>query len=125
MTQPQRDRLAAAQAGLLRALMADGAPPPGFDEDRLRIEKRALRNKRRGIVEMLRPDVADELGDRFRPVFDAYAEAHPKEDGVRFREDAARFAEWAVAQGHLPPPKKKRWWHRATQQPDRPPPSSP
>lgn len=114
MTRPQRDRLAAAQTELLRALLADGAVPPGFDEDRVRIEKRALRNKRRGIVEMLRPDVADELGERFRPLFDAYARTHPKEDGTRFREDAARFADWAVAQGELKPPKKKRWWQRTT-----------
>ncbi|ONI92350.1 hypothetical protein ALI22I_04200 [Saccharothrix sp. ALI-22-I] len=114
MTQPQRDRLGAAQAELLRALLADGATPKGFDEDRVRIEKRALLNKRRGIVEMLRPDVAAELGERFRSLFDAYARTHPKEVGTRFREDAARFAEWAVANNHLTPPKKKRWWQRAT-----------
>jgi hypothetical protein len=114
MTQPQRERLGAAQAELLRALLADGKTPDGFDEDRVRIEKRALLNKRRGIVEMLRPDVAAELGERFRPLFDAYAQAHPKEAGTRFREDAARFAEWAVANNHLTPPKRKRWWRRAT-----------
>jgi hypothetical protein len=114
MTQPQRDRLAAAQAELLRALLSDGDVPSGFDEDRVRIEKRALLNKRRGIVERLRPDVAAELGERFRPLFDTYATAHPKEDGTRFRGDAARFAEWALARGALTPPKKKRWWRRAT-----------
>lgn len=114
MTRPQRERLAAAQAELLRALLADGAVPEGFDAERVRIEKRALLNKRRGIVEMLRPDVAAELGDRFRPLFDAYAKAHPKEVGTRFREDAASFAEWAIARGELPPPNKKRWWRRAT-----------
>ncbi|WP_158842746.1 hypothetical protein [Saccharothrix deserti] len=113
MTQPQRDRLGAAQAELLRALLADGEVPAGFDEERVRIEKRALLNKRRGIVEMLRPDVAAELGERFRPLFDAYARAHPKEVGTRFREDAARFAEWAVARGESTAP-KKRWWRRAT-----------
>ncbi|MFE2751894.1 hypothetical protein ACFXGA_07800 [Actinosynnema sp. NPDC059335] len=112
MTQPQRDRLAAAQAELLRALLADGDAPAGFDEERLRVERRALLNKRRGIVEMLRPDVAAELGERFRPLFDAYARAHPKEVGTRFREDAARFAEWAVRRGELKP-RKRRWWRRA------------
>ena len=114
MTQPQRERLAAAQAELLRALLADGDVPEGFDAERVRVEKRALLNKRRGIVEVLRPDVAAELGDRFRPLFDAYAGSHPKEVGTRFREDAARFAEWATARGELTPPKRKRWWHRAT-----------
>ncbi|WP_367130546.1 hypothetical protein [Saccharothrix sp. HUAS TT1] len=114
MTGPQRERLAAAQAELLRALLAGGEAPAGFDPDRFRVEKRALLNKRRGIVEALRPDVAAELGERFRPLFDAYAADHPKEVGTRFREDAARFAEWAVARGELAPPKKKRWWRRAT-----------
>ncbi|XVS66310.1 hypothetical protein ACQPYE_09710 [Actinosynnema sp. CA-299493] len=114
MTRPQRDRLAAAQAELLRALLADGDVPEGFDAERVRIEKRALLAKRRGIVAMLRPEVAAELGDRFRPLFDAYAGGHPKEVGTRFREDAARFAEWATARGELVPPKKKRWWRRAT-----------
>ncbi|MEU4445824.1 hypothetical protein AB0K14_31170 [Actinosynnema sp. NPDC050801] len=114
MTRPQRERLAAAQAELLRALLADGAVPEGFDPERVRVEKRALLSKRRGIVEMLRPDVAVELGERFRPLFDAYAGAHPKEVGTRFREDAARFAEWAAARGELAPPRKRRWWQRAT-----------
>ncbi|MEU4743979.1 hypothetical protein AB0G02_26420 [Actinosynnema sp. NPDC023658] len=115
MTQPQRDRVGAAQAELLRALLAGGSPPAGFDEQRLRVERRALLNKRRGIVEMLRPEVAVELGERFRPLFDAYASAHPKEVGTRFREDAARFVEWAVERGELrrkEPPKKSRWWRR-------------
>ncbi|MCC8249663.1 hypothetical protein [Saccharothrix luteola] len=114
MTGPQRDRLAAAQAELLRALLADGDVPAGFDAERVRIEKRALLTKRRGIVEMLRPEVAVELGDRFRPLFDAYAKEHPKEVGTRFREDAARFAEWATARGELQPPRRRRWWRRAT-----------
>lgn len=117
MTGPQRERLGAAQAELLRALLADGAVPEGFDAERVRVERRALLNKRRGIVAMLRPDVAAELGDRFRALFDAYATGHPREDGTRFREDAARFAEWAVARGELSPPtrpKKSRWWRRAT-----------
>ncbi|WP_433270461.1 hypothetical protein ACQPZF_09840 [Actinosynnema sp. CS-041913] len=112
MTRPQRDRLAAAQAELLHALLGNGKPPEGFDPDRLRVEARALLNKRRGIVAMLRPDVADALGDRFRPLFADYARAHPRRAGSRAREDAAAFAEWAVAQGELPPPKKARWWRR-------------
>ncbi len=114
MTRPQRERLAAAQAELLHALLGDGEPPAGFDPERLRVEAQALRNKRRGIVAMLRPDVADELGDRFRPLFDTYARTHPRHEGTRFREDAATFAEWAVAQGELRPPRKPRWWQRRT-----------
>ncbi|GAA1342894.1 hypothetical protein GCM10009660_30800 [Catellatospora bangladeshensis] len=112
MTRPQRDRLAAAQAELLRALLGDGEPPAGFDPDRLRVEARALLNKRRGIVAALRPEVADALGERLRPLFDGYARAHPRRAGSRAREDAAAFAEWAVARGELPPPRKPRWWRR-------------
>ncbi|NUT53318.1 MAG: hypothetical protein HOV94_39435 [Saccharothrix sp.] len=110
MTQPQRDRLHAAQLELLRALLADGEVPAGFDVERVRIERRALLNKRRGIVESLRPEVAAELGARFRPLFEDYARAHPKEAGTRFREDAARFAEWAVARGELARPKRRGKW---------------
>ncbi|MBW4717481.1 hypothetical protein [Saccharothrix obliqua] len=114
MTEPQRERLAAAQAGLLRALLADGTPPAGFDPERLRVEARSLLNKRRGVVAALRPDVAAELADRFRPLFDEYARAHPRRDGTRFREDAAAFAEWATARGELTPPRRRRWWRRGT-----------
>ncbi|CCH29188.1 hypothetical protein ABZ816_38555 [Actinosynnema sp. NPDC047251] len=114
MTQPQRDRLAAAQAELLHSLMADGPPPAGFDPERLRVEARSLLNKRRGIVAMLRPEVAAELGERFRPLFDEYARAHPRRTGSRFREDAAAFAAWATERGELAPPPKRRWWRRAT-----------
>ncbi|MEJ2853034.1 MULTISPECIES: hypothetical protein [unclassified Saccharothrix] len=114
MTQPQRERLAAQQGELLRALLGDGEPPSGFDQERLRVEARALLNKRRGIVAALRPDLADVLGDRFRPLFDSYARAHPRQAGTRFREDAAAFADWAVARGELPAPRKQRWWRRGT-----------
>ncbi|MFT7840590.1 hypothetical protein Q5530_30985 [Saccharothrix sp. BKS2] len=110
MTQPQRDRLAAAQAELLRALLAGGSAPPGFAADRVEVERRALLNKRRGIVASLRPEVAAELGNRFRPLFDEYAGQHPRQVGTRFREDAAAFAEWAAARGELSPPPRKRWW---------------
>ncbi|GGP73250.1 hypothetical protein [Saccharothrix coeruleofusca] len=112
MTGPQRDRLAAAQAELLRALLAGGEPPAGFDRDRLRIEARALLNKRRGIVAALRPDLVEALGERFRPLFDDYARAHPRREGTRMRQDAAAFAEWAAARGELEPPRKRRWWQR-------------
>ncbi|WP_199443909.1 hypothetical protein [Umezawaea beigongshangensis] len=107
----QRERLAAAQAGLLRALLAGGDVPEGFDPQRIAVEARALLAKRRGIVAMLRPDVADELGERFRPLFDAYATAHPREAGSRARQDAAAFAEWAEERGELTPP-RRRWWRR-------------
>lgn len=110
-----RERLAAAQAELLRALLADGPIPAGFDESRFVVERRALLSKRRGVAAMLGPEVANELGDRFRPLFDEYATAHPRTAGSRAREDAAKFAEWARDRGELSPVEtpRKRWWRRS------------
>ena len=104
-----RERLASRQAELLNALLANGPAPAGFDEQRLGVERRALLSKRRGIVRMLGPAVADELGDRFRPLFDAYALENPRRAGSRAREDAAAFAEWCRASGELSVKRKARW----------------
>lgn len=94
-----RQRLAHQQAQLLRALLADGPPPPGFDSARLAIEAGVLRAKRRGIVARLRPDLPGALGEAFGPLFDDYAAENPRADGVRARQDADLFAEWLAAQG--------------------------
>lgn len=94
-----RERLAAQQAGLLRALLAGGPPPPGFDSARLAVETGVLRAKRRGIVARLRPDVAAALGETFGPLFDEYAAENPRADGVRARQDADLFADWLAAHG--------------------------
>ena len=58
---------------------------------------------------MLGPEVADELGDRFRPLFDAYAFAHPRQAGSRAREDAVAFAEWCRDSGEVSAKRKTRW----------------
>ena len=104
-----RERLAARQAELLNALLAGAPAPAGFDEQRVEVERRALLAKRRGIVRMLGPEVANELGDRFRPLFDAYALANPRKAGSRAREDAAAFADWVRAAGELPAERKSYW----------------
>jgi hypothetical protein len=109
MIGPQRDRLAEAQAELLRALLADGPGPAGFDADRLRVEANALRSKRRRVVAMLEPDACAELEDRFVPLFDEYARAHPRATGSRAREDARTFVEWLGDEGHLRRPRRRRW----------------
>ena len=104
-----RERLAAQQAELLRALLAGAPTPDGFDDHRIRAQAHALLAKRRRIAWHLRPDLADELGDRFGPLFTEYAADHPKVVGLRARQDAERFGLWLVAQGYLPP--RRRWWH--------------
>lgn len=103
-----RQQLAAAQADLLRALMADAPVPAGFDERQVAVEARALRNKRRMVVNYLRPELRDQLGgDRFAELFTAYAAAFPRPTGLRAREDASYFANWLVARKALPRP--PRW----------------
>jgi hypothetical protein len=104
-----RERLAAQQASLLQALLAGAPTPAGFDDDRIRVQAHALLSKRSRVTWHMRPDLADELGDRFGPLFADYAAGHPKTVGVRARQDAEQFGLWLVSQGHLSPP-RRRWW---------------
>ena len=104
-----RDELAAKQAQLLRALLADGEPPPGFTAEDLNREAEALRAKRRRVTAMLRPDVAEELGEQYAPAFERFARTHPKGVDTRARQDADDFAAWATEQGLLTRP-KRAWW---------------
>ncbi len=94
---------------MLQALLAGAPTPAGFDDDRIRVQAHALLSKRSRVTWHLRPDLADELGDRFGPLFADYAAGHPKTVGVRARQDAEQFGLWLVSQGHLSPP-RRRWW---------------
>lgn len=104
-----RDRLAEQQATLLKALLAGGEIPPGFDEDRVQAERIVLRNKRRWVTDFIRPDLRRELGPRFAELFDAYAETRPRAEGVRAHQDADAFGQWLIDRGELKAPKKARW----------------
>ncbi|MEC3981570.1 hypothetical protein [Amycolatopsis sp. H20-H5] len=106
-----RERLAAGQAELVRALLAGGPAPLGFRADRLRVEADVLRRKRMRLFAFLRPDVPDALGDRYRELFEAFAAGHPKAVTTRAREDADNFATWLVERGELPKP-WPRWLRR-------------
>jgi hypothetical protein len=92
LTEP-RERLATAQRELLAALVAGGAPPGGFDRERLGIQADSLIAKRRGLVARAAPDLVTALGAEFRPLFAAYAAGRPKPPGGS-RGDARAFAEW-------------------------------
>ncbi|WP_018684641.1 hypothetical protein [Actinokineospora enzanensis] len=107
-----RAELAAAQAELLRAVLAGGPVPAGFDVDAVRVEASSLLAKRRRIVAQLGPEVAAELGDRFGPLFDEYADGNPRAAGSRFRADAESFARWLRERGELAPEPRRRWWRR-------------
>lgn len=101
-----RDELADQQAALLRAVLAGGEPPPGFDRRMLAVEAHALLSKRRRVNAILDPETAAELGERYRELFDEWASAHPRQAGTRGRADAAAFRAWAL------PAKRRRWWSR-------------
>lgn len=95
MTEPDARRdLAARQAELLTALLAGGPVPPGFDPDRIRVETRALHAKRRAVAMRLRPDLVDELAERFTPLFDEWATNRPRRTGTSFHADMDSFAAW-------------------------------
>lgn len=104
MTSP-RERLAGQQAELLKALLAGGDAPAGFDADRLRIEANVLRNKQSRLAAYLRPDLAEALGDRFAALFREYATSHPKTDAIRARAYADAFGAWLVERGEVPKPR--------------------
>ncbi|MEV6898100.1 hypothetical protein [Amycolatopsis sp. NPDC051372] len=102
-----REELAARQAALLDALLTGAPPPPGFAPDRLCVEADVLLTKRRRLMAYLHPDLAESLGERFGPLFAAYAAAHPKTDTIRAREYADAFAAWVAARE---PAKRRRWF---------------
>jgi hypothetical protein len=104
-----RERLAGQQAQLLKALLAEGKIPPGFDENRVRAERIVLRTKRRWVTGFIRPDLRRELGTRYAELFDAYATGHPRAEGVRAHQDADAFGAWLIDRGELKAP-KRAWW---------------
>ena len=65
-------------------------------------EAAALLGKRRRVSALVRPDLADALGERFQALFDGYARGHPTQAGRSAQEDAAAFGAWLADHGHLP-----------------------
>lgn len=106
----ERDDLAARQRELVRALLAGGPVPPGFDGHRVAVEAAALRSKRRSVAAQLRPDLVDRLDVLFRQLFDTWALDHPKPAHLSFRADLDRFESWLYAEGHLERPSRRRRW---------------
>jgi len=68
-----RAELAARQAELVAALVADGPLPPGFDAARVDAAATALLRKRAGEVGEAWPLLAAALGPRWKPLFVAWA----------------------------------------------------
>ncbi|WP_410669184.1 hypothetical protein [Amycolatopsis sp. cmx-4-68] len=101
-----REELAARQAELLHALLADGPAPPGFDASRLRVEANVLRRKHGRVLAHQRPELAEALGDRFGPLFTEFNGERPKRDTERSGAYADEFVTWLIGRGHLPKPKR-------------------
>jgi hypothetical protein len=91
--------LADEQAALVAALVAGGAPPPGFDATRLDAARDALLRKRAGEVAAAWPVLAASLGPQWTATFTGWARGRPPGGALRDGWDLAR--ELATA-GRLP-----------------------
>jgi hypothetical protein len=94
-----RERLAAEQAALVRALVDGGPVPDGFDPDRVRATSTAPARKRAREVARAWPVLAAELGEDFTGRFLAFAAGRPPPgrggalaDGLAFARALARLS---------------------------------
>ena len=94
MTVETRNRLARSQAELVRALVAQGPMPTGFDEGRVRATARSLVNKRRQALARSWPRLVRGLGDAFVERFTAYATAQPLPMSASTLADGRAFLAW-------------------------------
>jgi hypothetical protein len=106
---PRQD-LAAAQEELVRALVAGGPVPTGFDAERIGEQTDALQAKRRRSVERAAPDLVARLGAEFPAAFAEWARANPPRTESGTRSDCEAFAAWALPE---PVRTSRRPWRRA------------
>jgi hypothetical protein len=97
-----RDRLAAGQAALVRALVGGGPVPGGFDPGRVRATSTALARKRAREVARAWPALAAELGEDFTGEFLAYAAGRPPPARGGALADGLAFADGLAGRGRLP-----------------------
>jgi hypothetical protein len=97
-----RERLAADQAALVRALVGGGPVPGGFDPDRVRATSAALARKRAREVTRAWPGLAAELGETFTGRFLAFAAGRPPPARGGALADGLAFARALAGQGGLP-----------------------
>jgi hypothetical protein len=97
-----RDRLAAGQAALVRALVGGGPVPGGFDPGRVRATSTALARKRAREVARAWPVLAAELGEEFTGRFLAFAAGQPPPARGGALADGLAFARALSGQGRLP-----------------------
>ncbi|MEY9965217.1 hypothetical protein ABIA33_003259 [Streptacidiphilus sp. MAP12-16] len=102
MSDDPRAALAAAQYDLVAALVAGAKPPDGFDVARVRVQARALVDKRARHAAAHHPWLAEALAGDYRGVFAAYAGVNPLPPGGG-HADAAAFVAYLRGRGELPP----------------------
>lgn len=110
MTDPQnaeRAGLADAQAALLRALVAGGPIPHGFDAEPVRIQAAALLDKRHRAIRRADPNASQALGERHRDLFAEWARDNPPRSTSCVRSDATTFAVWLAQTGALHNPRRR------------------
>jgi hypothetical protein len=98
-----RERLAAEQAGLVRALVGGGPVPGGFDPDRVAATAAALARKRAREVARVWPVLAADLGEGFTARFVADAARRPPPARGGTLADGLAFARALARQGRLSP----------------------
>ncbi|WP_455713841.1 multinuclear nonheme iron-dependent oxidase [Streptomyces vinaceus] len=110
----RRTRVGEEQGALLSALVAGAEVPEGFDEERVRVQARALAAKRAGVVAKLAPELPGILGGEapYREAFLGYAGSRPMTAG--YRRDALDFAEHLLIRDLPTDPAARRrlttWW---------------
>ena len=97
-----RERLAAEQAALVRALVDGGPVPGGFDPERVRATSAALARKRAREVARAWPVLAAELGEDFTGRFLAFAAGRPPPARGGALADGLAFARDLAGRGRLP-----------------------
>jgi hypothetical protein len=98
-----RERLAAEQAALVRALVDGGPVPGGFDPGRVLATSAALARKRAREVARSWPVLAAELGEGFTGRFLADAARRPPPARGGALADGLAFARAMAREGRLPP----------------------
>ncbi|HEX3213787.1 MAG TPA: hypothetical protein VH016_14555 [Actinomycetota bacterium] len=100
---PRRERLAAEQAALVRALVGGGPVPGGFDPGRVAATSAALGRKRAREVARAWPVLAADLGEGFTGRFLADAARRPPPARGGALADGLAFARALAREGRLPP----------------------
>ncbi|WP_338892745.1 hypothetical protein [Rhodococcus sovatensis] len=98
--------LGSRQSELVRALVAGGPLPIGFDSDALSVASTALVRKRAGAVARHLPIEASMLGDRFGSLFVTWERSHPRSNSA---QEAREFLDYLYSIDALPRP-ARRWW---------------